>query len=271
MTDESRRITSSANKRVKNLVALLNKSRERKGQDVFVTEGIKMFLEAPSDRIKEVYISQSLWKKEEAAESLLWKKIITADYYILDDDVFKKASDTKTPQGILCLIRQFHYSLTDILEKENPLYLIMEDIQDPGNLGTMIRTAEGAGVDGIIMSSNTVDIYNPKTIRATMGSVYRMPFIYVDDLVQKIKVLQKKGVKVYAAHLEGQQHYFHENYCRASAFLIGNEGNGLKEETACQADCYIKIPMAGRVESLNAAVASVILMYEASRQRMENF
>ena len=117
------------------------------------------------------------------------------------------------------------------------------------------------------MSRETADIYNPKTIRSTMGSIYRVPFVYVSSLADMISMLNKKKIRVFAAHLKGECWYDQEDYCRGSAFLIGNEGNGLREETAALADSYIKIPMAGNVESLNAAMASGILMYEAARQR----
>ena len=256
-------ITSASNQRIKNLTNLIQKSKARREQDVFITEGVKMFLEADMDRIKEVYVSESFFEKGTARE-----KIEQCNYEVLSDDLFKKVSDTQTPQGILCVMKQYHYGIEDLFKKDNPLLLILEDIQDPGNLGTMVRTAEGAGVDGVIMSKATVDIYNPKTIRSTMGSIYRMPFLYTDDLHGIMKQLQEKGVKLYAAHLKGNQFYHELDFKGGTAFLIGNEGNGLKDETADAADIYMKIPMQGQVESLNAAVASVILMYEAARQRM---
>lgn len=256
-------ITAVSNQRVKNLMNLIQKAKARREQDAFITEGIKMFLEADLDKIKEVYVSESFFEKGTAKE-----KIEQCNYEILSDELFKKVSDTQTPQGVLCVMKQYHYELEDLFQRESPLFLILEDIQDPGNLGTMIRTAEGAGVDGIIMTKGTVDIYNPKTIRSTMGSVYRMPFFYTDDLLDVMKKLQEKNVKLYAAHLNGNQFYHQMDFKGATAFLIGNEGNGLKDETAEAADVYMKIPMEGKVESLNAAVASVILMYEAARQRM---
>ena len=255
-------ITAASNQRVKNLISLIQKSKARKEQDVFITEGIKMFQEADETKIKEVYVSESFYKKGVERE-----KIERCNFEILSDDLFKKVSDTQTPQGILCVMEQYHYDLEDLFQKEQPLFLILEDIQDPGNLGTMVRTAEGAGVDGIIMTKGTVDIYNPKTIRSTMGSVYRMPFIYTDNLLEVMKELQKRNVKLYAAHLRGENYYHQLDFKGGTAFLIGNEGNGLKDETADAADVYLKIPMEGKVESLNAAVASVILMYEAARQR----
>lgn len=176
-------------------------------------------------------------------------------------------SDTSTPQGILCVMKRKQYTPDDLLQAANPLLMLLEDIQDPGNLGTILRTGEGAGIDGVIMSRDTADIYNPKTIRSTMGSIYRVPFLYVSSLSDMIAELKQKKITVYAAHLKGKQWYDQADYSGGSAFLIGNEGNGLKEETAALADSYIKIPMGGKVESLNAAMASGILMYEASRQR----
>lgn len=257
-------ITSFTNKKIKNLVSLVQKVKARREQDVFITEGRKMFLEAEEEKLLEVYVSSSFLEK---AEEEVKEKLNRFGFEEVSDEVFKKISDTITPQGILCVLKQYHYAPEDLWKKEEPLLLVLEDIQDPGNLGTMIRTAEAAGVDGIIMSKNTVDIYNPKTIRSTMGSIYRMPFLYVEDLPEMIDLLKEKGIGVYAAHLKGELFYDQIDYRKAAAFLIGNEGNGLKQETADRADTYMKIPMEGRVESLNAAAASVILMYEAARQR----
>lgn len=255
-------ITSVSNKQVKNLIQLNKKSKERKNQDVFVVEGTKMFTELPKDRLVQVYVSESFFNKKEN------KKLIqNIKYEILDDRVFEAAADTKTPQGILCVVKQFHYSIEDILKIKNPNLLILEDLQDPGNLGTIMRTGEGAGISGIIMSKNTVDLYNPKTIRSTMGSIYRVPFVYVEDLKETIRAVKEAGITIYAAHLRGENYYDEFDYTKATAFMIGNEGNGLSEEIANSADNYLKIPMEGKVESLNAAVASSILMYESYRQR----
>lgn len=255
-------ITAASNSRIKRLIQLNQKSKARKAEDVFVVEGAKMFLEAPPERIREVYVSQSFLERCSCRERLK-----QTGYEVVADTLFSKISDTCTPQGILCVVEQFHYNMKELLQKENPLLLILENIQDPGNLGTMLRTAEGAGVDGVVMSRDTVDIYNPKVIRSTMGSVYRMPFLYADNLADAIARLKGAGVNVCAAHLKGTQAYTEADYHKKTAFLIGNEGNGLKDETAQMAGTYVKIPMEGKVESLNAAVAAAILMYEAARQR----
>ena len=146
---------------------------------------------------------------------------------------------------------------------------MLDNLQDPGNLGTIFRTAEAAGVTGIVLSRDCVDIYNPKVIRSTMGAVYRMPFVYVEDLLEALNVMKKKGIKTYAAHLKGKNSYDKEDYKEACAFLIGNEGNGLREEVSNMADTWIRIPMEGQAESLNAAVAAAVLMFEAARQRRQ--
>ncbi len=269
-------ITSTANSKIKRVVSLQEKSRIRTKENVFVVEGIKMFEEAPIERIQELYIEETLY--QELQKESLGEKIKTCREKgifteTVSREVFAKMSDTLSPQGILCILERYAYVPEEMIDKarqkqksegKKPLFLLLEDIQDPGNLGTMIRTAEGAGADGIFMSSRTVDIYNPKTIRSTMGSLYRMPFFYTDDLHKMIQLLQKEQITVYAAHLKGEQYYHEIAYQGGTAFLIGNEGNGLTKETADLADCYLKIPMEGRLESLNASVAAALLMYQAA-------
>ncbi len=255
-------ITSTGNAQVKELLQLQKKSKARNERNVFVVEGIKMFSEAPRNRIEKVFISETLFNRKKQELNLDGLKI-----EILSDKVFSHVSDTKTPQGILCIVRQKKTKLEEIFA-QNPAHLmILDNLQDPGNLGTIVRTAEGAGVSGIILSKDCVDIYNPKTIRSTMGSIYRMPFLYVEDLENTIDEVKKQGIKVYAAHLQGKNNYDEENYKTGCAFLIGNEGNGLRDEIAEKADIWVKIQMHGQVESLNAAIASSILMFEVCRQR----
>ena len=254
-------ITSTSNPQVKNLQLLKKKSGARNEQNVFLVEGMKMYQEAPRGKIKKVYISKSLY--QEKGQAFL-QGIETE---VLDDHVFLAASDTKTPQGLLCVVEQFHYLLEDMLQKKNPHLLLLENLQDPGNVGTIMRTAEGAGADGIILSRTSVDLYHPKTIRSTMGSIYRMPFLYVNRLEEILPILKKQGIRTYAAHLQGKNCYDQEDYRKGCAFFIGNEGNGLSEGLSRKADAWIRIPMQGKLESLNAAIAASILMYEACRQR----
>lgn len=258
-------IASTGNSKVKRLANLMKKKKARDGEKVYLVEGIRMFKEVPKDDLLEVYASESFHKKEEALirETLEGTSVREE---ILTDTVYAYVSDTKTPQGILCVIKQKDYELKELLGDRTQL-MILEHLQDPGNLGTIFRTAEAAGVTGILMDKGCVDIYNPKTIRSTMGAIYRVPFLYTEELHKTMKELQGQGVKIYAAHLENSLDYDVPDYTRPTAFLIGNEGNGLTRETADLADQYIKIPMEGQVESLNAAVAATVLMFEAARQR----
>lgn len=258
-------ITSTSNGKVKEIIKLNTKSKARREARAFLSEGTKMFLEAPREWIREIYVTESFAK--ENADILAGHS-----FEMVSEQVMKHMADTKTPQGILCVMKMPDYQLPDIIgDTKNTMLLVLEGIQDPGNLGTMFRTAEGAGATGILMDNNTVDIFNPKTIRSTMGSVYRMPFLYTDTLKETLLQLQKQGVHFYAAHLKGKKHYDEADYCQPTGFLIGNEGNGLSDETAELADTYIRIPMEGKLESLNAAMAAGILMYEGSRQRRTGY
>ena len=258
-------ITSISNAQVKQVCAYVQKAKERRKDGIFVVEGRKMFEEAPAERVYKVYATQSFCDKH--IDDGIGAKLSATGYELVSEEVFAKMSDTKTPQGVLCLVKWPQYTLEELLACQNGVFVVLEDLQDPGNLGTIIRTGEGAGITGVIMTRETVDIFNPKTIRATMGSIYRVPFIYVEDIADAIQALKAAGIAVYAAHLKGQKFYDAFDYTKGSAFLIGNEGNGLKEQTADLADTYVKIPMAGQVESLNAAIATTLFMYEAARQR----
>lgn len=263
-------ITSSANSRVKQVIQWQTKAKERKKAGVFLTEGFKMYEEAPLESILEVYVAESALaslEKMDAKEEKMAVKLKKTGYEVVADSLFKKMADTQTPQGILCVVKQPEYRLEEILKQDRPLLMILENLQDPGNLGTIIRTGEGAGVTGVIMTAKTVDIFNSKVIRATMGSVFRVPFLYVEDMEDTLKKLKEKGIRTYAAHLAGREYYDSFSFTGGTAFLIGNEGNGLEKKTADLTDSYLKIPMEGKVESLNAAIAASLLMYEAQRQR----
>lgn len=256
-------ITSTANSQVKQAAALAKRAKARKETGLFIAEGPKMFKEAPKDWVEKVYISGSYLEKEPAAGEGYSFEVVT-------DEVMKAMADTQTPQGILALIRQPSWKLRDVMGKETgrkPLIMVLETLQDPGNLGTIIRAGEGAGITGVLMNRETADIFSPKVIRSTMGAVYRVPFVYTDDLKGAVSEMKEEGIHFYAAHLKGTKDYDEETYTEAAAFMIGNESKGLSEELSGIADSLVKIPMEGQVESLNAAVAASVLMFEAARQR----
>ena len=254
-------ITSASNEKVKRVAALGSRAKERRQAGEYVVEGVRMFLEAPMEEILRVYVA------EDFAVEACMKRLDGLPVETVSTGVFRKMSNTESPQGILCVMRMKSWTPEDLLRKPSPFLMVLEELQDPGNLGTILRTGEGAGIDGVIMSRDCADIYNPKTIRATMGSIYRVPFLCEASLRDTAKRLKEAGVSLFAACPEESMRYDEGDYRGGCAFLIGNEGNGLRPETAALADARIRIPMAGCVESLNAAMASGILMYEAARQR----
>lgn len=253
-------ISSTSNARIKNIVHLKKSAKARKEKNCFLVEGPRMFFEVPKDRLLEVYLTQEFEKRHK-------EQLQGYRYETISDTVCRHLSDTTTPQGVIALVEKKEISLDALLKREkNPCFFILENLQDPGNMGTIIRTSEGAGVTGIIMNRESVDPYNPKVIRSTMGAIFRVPFVIVDDFEETLNKLREANVTTYAAHLAGKT-FYHYDYKKGCAFFIGNEGNGLSEQLTARADCKIKIPMKGKVESLNAAVASTVLMYEAMRQR----
>ena len=258
-------ITSTSNPQVKKLLQLQKKSKARDEEKVFIVEGLRMYMEIPEERVEKAYISESLYNRKK-----LDLNLAKIPYEILADHVFQHVSDTKTPQGILCIVRREEYQLNELLNLENPHFIVLDNLQDPGNMGTIVRTAEAAGVDAVFMSRDCVDIYNPKTIRSTMGSIFRVPHIYIEDILDLLQRFKERGVISCAAHLDGKATYDKEDYRKGTAILIGNEGNGLREEVTNKADILVQIPMCGKVESLNAAIAASVFMFEVLRQRRRN-
>ncbi len=258
-------ISSLSNSQIKNIAALLKKSKAREEQGLFVVEGLKIFEEARlAGSLAKAYVSETFYYGKLSSDPDFFHGL---DYEVITDSIFNEASETITPQGILGLVKTSEYTLDTLLSISNPCLLLLEDIRDPGNLGTMIRTAEGAGMTGIILNGSCVDIYNPKVIRSTMGSIFRVPFYRSDDFPDMIRTLKEHGIRIFAAHLSGKPYDTEGSFTEGCAILIGNEANGLSREVSALADRRVRIPMEGKVESLNAAVAAAILMYEASRQR----
>ncbi|HPU62570.1 MAG TPA: 23S rRNA (guanosine(2251)-2'-O)-methyltransferase RlmB [Mobilitalea sp.] len=260
-------ITSSNNPQIKNLALLQKKAKARDEQGLFVVEGIKMFEEARSEGLLvKAYMSESFYIRKEKTPEFF----DGLSYEIVSDTLFNQITDTKTPQGILGTVKKPIYSFEDLLKVKDAFLLILEDIRDPGNLGTIIRTAEGAGVTGIVLNRSCADILQPKVVRSTMGSIFRVPYYEAEDFLAFLDNLKTMGFTLYAAHLSGNLYDTEGSFRGKIGLLIGNEANGLSDEASRKADKLIKIPMAGKVESLNAAIAAAILMYEAARQRRKN-
>ena len=277
-------ITSAENSRIKEIMRLQAHAKTRRESGLFVTEGRKLFEETPAALREAVYVSAS-FEKEAADDSASILQGIS--YEVMDDRLFQKCCDTKTPQGILTIARMPSFTREDLLsgtvsapkggapnpEKESHIVgtaetgqkqiriLLLEDIQDPGNLGTIIRTAEAAGVSGVILSRGCADPFQPKVVRSTMGSIFRVPLRIEDDFLAAAAWLKKQGVRLYATDLQAETSYKDTQISPRAGYLLGNEGNGLSEAALALADARIRIPMAGKVESLNVAIATAILLF----------
>ena len=252
-------ITSLSNPLVKQVCLLQKKASLRKEEGLFVVEGKRFVQEIPPDRLERAFVTEEFATSEEGAAVAERLKAETVSRTVME-----KMSDTASPQGILALVRMEERPRSDF--GTGPL-LLLERIQDPGNLGTIFRTAEAAGAGGIIIDEETVDPYSPKVLRSTMGGIFRMPFTVVPDLQEELRRLQAEGVKVYAAHLQGRMDFDRVEYAGRCAFLLGNEAAGLSDGISGLADARIRIPMEGQAESLNVAVAGALLLYEAYKQR----
>lgn len=264
-------ISSESNGQIKELVKLQKQARFRKKQAAFVVEGLKMVQEAGRyGKLQKIFLSENLYgtvEKQDQQGEILSDLLASYDYEIIADAVLRKVSDTITPQGILGLVTIPQYSRDEILQSQKPYYLLLDDIRDPGNLGTMIRTAEGAGMSAVILSHSSVDLFNPKVVRSTMGSIFRMPYCYVESLPEIIRQIRNRGCQVYATAMEGSVVYDKPDYTTGAAVVIGNEANGISDAVFREMPVNIRIPMAGSLESLNAAISAAIIMYEIHRQR----
>jgi TrmH family RNA methyltransferase len=260
------KITSSQNPLIKEIKSL-NSRKNRSKKGLFIIEGIKFFIEAlnEEEKIIRIFMSEQFLSTSESKEILVKAAARNIKTYMLPDRLFKGISDTESPQGILAVIKAKHHNINQ-LPAEGNLLIILEALQDPGNMGTIIRTADAAGFTGIVVSQGCVDIYNPKVLRSTMGSVFHIPLFFTNNLGETIQTLKSKGIKIYGTHLKGASNYFELDMRSDIAIVIGNESKGISDETAALADALVKIPMIGKAESLNASIAAGLLMYESVRQ-----
>lgn len=259
-----KRIESRDNKWVKRLNGLkIKKNRDKEG--VFVAEGLRFISEIPVDWTVEAYVVNDAFANENDI-SCYEKK---ADVLCLPDALFASVCDTENPQGILAICKKLDWDENAVFTKEKPFFILAEELNDPGNLGTVIRTADACGADAVFLSKGSVDLYNPKVLRSTMGSMFHVPVFQNVDLNKISKKLKENNIPLYAAHLRGDLYPYSLDLERACAFIIGNEARGLSDDAADLCDRWVKIPMPGQAESLNASIAAGVLMYEVVRQRLK--
>ncbi len=267
----SRMITSSSNSLIKH-VRLLHKKKIRWESKNFFVEGLRSVKESIISHAEIEYFlySDSLFETKGGKDlfSLIDKNY--ENVYNITDKLLKEISDTQNPQGIIAVVRFNKNSLNEALKERNNFLILLDRVQDPGNMGTIIRTADALGANGILITSGCVDPYNPKTIRATMGSIFHIPLIHYDNVDEVLLDLKKRNIEVISTGLESSRPCYEIDFTKDFVLVIGNEASGISERVQELSDTIVKIPMQGRAESLNAAIASGIVMYEASRQR-QNF
>lgn len=258
-------ITAKDNNKIKYTKSLL-KTKNRNKESKFIIEGYRILTLAIecSANVDYVFINEDFEKKEEHSEFLQTLKTKNIKIYKTTNKIFDELIDTENTQGILGVVEFKQRNIEESLKDEHKLVLILDRIQDPGNMGTIIRTADAAGVDAIIALKGCVDIYNPKVIRSTMGSIFDMNIIHTTQ-DEALRMLKLKNFDIVSSYLNTNNYYNTVEYNYKTALVIGNEANGINEELVSKSDVLVKIPIYGNAESLNAAISSAILMYEIKK------
>lgn len=265
-------IHSVSNARVKQWAQLLsNRGRQKQGK--FMAEGTRLISEALQSH---AVIESIIYKEKEGLPDPLrrWREHSSEDsrhieWIAVSDDVFAKCSDTVTPQGVIAIIKQWEHQTAPFFDATQPLVVAVDGIQDPGNLGTIIRSADAVGATGVVIGKGSVDMFNPKVVRATMGSLFHLPVIEA-DLETLLPQVQSPNIDIVSTSLQAERHCYDEDFTKGIWLIVGNEGHGVSPTVARFVDRQIIIPMIGDAESLNAAMATTVILYEALRQRRFN-
>jgi len=253
-------ITSSSNDFIKQVKKLQTKAKARYEDKLYVVEGFKQIRELEQERIHCIVVSSK-------------EKLISLDMaedtsvILVSDKIFLDLSQDPSPQGILAVVKMKNYLFDESKLSNQGIYLLIDSIQDPGNLGTIIRVADAVKIDGIFMNMTTVDVYNPKVIKSTMGSLEHVEIVLVESLPELMRTMKDKGIRLFGAYLDESMDHFKADFNVGCGIVIGNEGNGISDEVIACVDQRIKIPMPGKSESLNASIATSVILYEVLRQR----
>lgn len=259
-------ITSKDNETVKMLKKLRDK-KYRDQENCYIIEGIKLIKEAilENTEIKLVVICDDC-KQDNEFDSELKYEIAKYECIYVNEKIFLSITNVVNPQGIMAVVEKKNNS--DSIDFNDELILVLDDIQDPGNMGTILRTADSLNLKQIIVSKGSADVYNPKVVRSTMGAIFRINIIESDDLVKTVKEIKKHKVKIITTSLQTDKSMYDVSYDK-TAIVIGNEANGVSKEILDLADEKVKIPMLGKTESLNASVATAVILYEAMRNKLK--
>lgn len=252
-----------------NIIKHIKKIKDKKYRDEyneFIIEGIKMLKEAIAEKaeIKKILFSESFIKNNNIQE-VLSTEIVQDNMICVSDNIFKIITEVGTPQGVLAIIKK--YETEDINSLNDEIFIALDDLQDPGNFGTILRTADSANIKNILVSRQTVDCYSSKVVRSTMGAIFRCKVIVCENLKKSLEILKNKGYNIIVTSLDAQKNIYETDYSK-SIIVIGNEANGVSKEVQELATNKVIIPMLGKTESLNASVAAGIIIYEYVRQKI---
>ncbi len=261
-------ITSIQNPKIKNLKKL-EKASERKAQQLFVVEGLReaVLANRAGYAVHQVFICEELMKpdKNYSPNELLTQQPSPAIYYT-NREVYQSLTYRESTEGVIAVVAFKDISLSNLSLRENCLVLVIESVEKPGNLGAMLRTCDAAGVDAVIICDARTDIYNPNVIRSSVGTVFTNS-VAVCETKEAIPFLKQKNIIIFAAEPLAEKFHYEQNFRNSTAIIVGTEATGLSEEWMIAADKKIKIPMRGRIDSLNVSVSAGILLFEALRQR----
>lgn len=249
--------------------------QQRPGQarrdGVFAVEGIRAVEElskASGWETVSLWADKEFFRQRPLYRTVYERSFPQAQGNVVPHDLFLRLSGTENPQGILAVVRRRSFRLEEVLRPgERYLLVVLENVQDPGNIGTILRTSDAAGAQALVLTRNCCDIYSPKVVRSSMGSLLHLPVLVMEDVSAAAQALGAYQIALYAASLEKSRTPWETDFTGNSAILIGNEGAGLSEQALSCARARVRIPMPGQAESLNAAIACGILLYEAVRQR----
>jgi TrmH family RNA methyltransferase len=261
-------ITSPQNPKIKTLLELQEKSKARRREGLFVVEGARELLHCISTgySVHSLFVCQDILSENalcEIQEALVGKP---CGCFSIPKHIYEKVAYRGSTEGVIAELRCKSHSLADLTIKENPLVVVLESVEKPGNLGAILRSADASGVDAVIVCDPLTDMYNPNLIRSSIGGIFTVPTAAASS-EETIKWLKDRSIKIYTAQLQDSEWYYDTDMTKGTAIVMGTEATGLTDSWRKAADAHIKIPMLGRLDSLNVSVSAAILMYEAVRQR----
>ena len=252
-------ITSSANPKFKRLIALLQKSSERRESALFTVEGVREIFHCIEARYKPdcIFFCPDIVSEETLPQ---------CRHFALSAGLYAKAAYREGTEGAIGVFQAIEHPLSSLHLKDNPLIAVLESVEKPGNLGAVLRTCDAAGADALVICDPRTDLYNPNLIRASIGAVFTVPTA-VCTTAQAITFLKSKGIRILTAQLQDSSLYYDCPMTKGTAIVMGTEATGLSDKWRQAADAHIRIPMLGKLDSLNVSVSAAILLYEAVRQR----